>query len=285
VERGADRLALIAGRIQTLPPSHDENTANAASDPSSQPLLSNDQDLQPQVSNQTTVSPQGEDKAPGSLLLERDPISNASQTNVYDGGSDLPPSLNKSETCIEALITPATPAAEVNGKVQPTLVSSIDQNSSDSTFASEQHLQQQIQQHRFFTPKQISSAIAASENIRLLSSVTVALIVVLSYLGFPLLGTYIIKSIISFRPLYLLLLTNVTVVLAQLLFGKQRGFQRAARDENENTQPNGYGWAEQVSRTLETGLVMQKAFDAVFMDCSVYAITVICGLSLAQLFS
>jgi hypothetical protein len=57
VERGADRLALIAGRIQTLPPSHDENTANAASDPSSQPLLSNDQDLQPQVSNQTTGTP------------------------------------------------------------------------------------------------------------------------------------------------------------------------------------------------------------------------------------
>ena len=215
------------------------------------------------------------------MLLERDPISNASQTNIYGGGSDLPPSLNESEACIEALRTPAAPAAEVSGKVQPTLVSSIDQNSSASTLASEQHLQQ----HRFFTPKQICSAILASENIRLLSSVTVALIVVLSYLGFPLLGTYIIKSIISFRPLYLLLLTNVTVVLAQLLFGKQRGFQRAARDENETTQLNGYGWAEQVSRILETGLVMQKAFDAVFMDCSVYAITVICGLSLAQLFS
>ena len=57
MERGADRLALIAGRIQTLPPSHDENTTNAASDPSSQPLLSNDQDLQPQVSNQTTGTP------------------------------------------------------------------------------------------------------------------------------------------------------------------------------------------------------------------------------------
>lgn len=216
------------------------------------------------------------------MLLERDPITNASQTNAYDGGTNLPPPLHESETSIEAL---RTPASEVNGNVQSPLVSSIDQNSSASTLGSEQHLQQQIQRHRFFTPNQLSSAIAASENIRLLSSVTLALIVVLSYLGFPLLGTYIIKSIISFRPLYLLLLTNVTVVLARLLFGKQRGFQRAARDENETTQRNGYGWAEQVSRTLETGLVMQKAFDAVFMDCSVYAITVICGLSLAHLFS
>lgn len=215
------------------------------------------------------------------MLLEPDPIANASQTNAYDGGSNLPPPLHKSETSIEAL---RTPASEVICKVQSPLVSSIDQNSSASTLGSEQHLQQQVQRHRFFTPNQISSAIAASENIRLLSSATVALIVILSYLGFPLLGTYIIKSIISFRPLYLLLLTNVTAVLAQLLFGKQRGFQRAARDENETTQLNGgYGWAEQVSRTLETGLVMQKAFDAVFMDCSVYAVTVICGLSLAHL--
>lgn len=57
VDRGADRLALIAGRIQSLPPSHDENATISASDPSSQPLISNDQDLQPQVSNQTTGTP------------------------------------------------------------------------------------------------------------------------------------------------------------------------------------------------------------------------------------
>jgi hypothetical protein len=56
MDRGADRLALIAGRIQTLPP-HDENTTSSASDPSSQPLISNDRDLQPQVSNQTTGTP------------------------------------------------------------------------------------------------------------------------------------------------------------------------------------------------------------------------------------
>ncbi|KAM4074493.1 hypothetical protein ACJW30_10G097600 [Castanea mollissima] len=63
------------------------------------------------------------------------------------------------------------------------------------------------------------------------------------------------------------------------------GFERAAGDENETSSLNGYGWAEQVGNTLETGLVMQKALDAIFMDCSVYAIIVICGLSLASLFS
>lgn len=214
-------------------------------------------------------------------MEKHDPITNACQTEADIGESNLAPPLRKCEISVEAL---GTCASEFSGKAQSPLVSSIDQNSSASTLNSEQHLEQQRPQHRF-TPNQISSAIASSERTRFLCSVTVALLVLLSYLGFPLLGSYIIKSMLSFRPLYLLLLTNVTIVLARLLVDKQTGFERAARDENETPSLNGYGWAEQVGNTLETGLVMQKALDAIFMDCSVYAIIVICGLSLASLFS
>lgn len=58
VDRGADRLALITGRIQTLPSSsHDENTTTLGPDPLYQPLISNGQDLQPHVSDQTTGTP------------------------------------------------------------------------------------------------------------------------------------------------------------------------------------------------------------------------------------
>lgn len=224
----------------------------------------------------------GDDEALGSLLLKRDSITNVSETNAYDGGSNITPSIHQCETSIKAV---RAPSSEVSGKeVHSPMVSLIDQNSSASTLSLDQRLEHQTQRHRFFTPNQISSAITASEDTRLLCSVTIALLVVLSYQGFPLLGSYIIKTIISFRPLYLLLLTNVTVVLARLLFYKQRGFERAAQDENETSSLNGFGWAEQVSRSLETGLVMQRALNAVFMDCSVYAIVVICGLSLAQLF-
>ncbi|KAL4603348.1 hypothetical protein ACB092_10G117800 [Castanea dentata] len=265
MERGSDRLALITGRIQSLPPSssHEEITTDS-DNPSSQPL----------ISHPAAVSPHGED--------EHDPVTNASQTEADIGESNLAPPLRKCEISVEAL---GACASEFSGKAQSPLVSSIDQNSSASTLDSEQHLEQQRPQHRFFTPNQISSAIASSERTRILCSVTVALLVVLSYLGFPLLGSYIIKSMLSFRPLYLLLLTNVTIVLARLLADKQTGFERAAGDENETPSLNGYGWAEQVGNTLETGLVMQKALDAIFMDCSVYAIIVICGLSLASLFS
>lgn len=248
VDRGSDRLALITGRIQTLPSSPEENTTDSGSDPSSQPLISHDQHLQP------TVSSHGEDEVSGSLLQKHDPITNAGQTDDYNGESNLVPTLRECETSIESLR--AYPS-EVSGKAQSTLISSIDQNSSASTLGSERHLEQQRPRRRFFTPNQIHSAIAASESTRLLCSVTVALLVVLSYLGFPLLGSYIIKSILSFKPLYLLLLTNVTVVIARLLIDKQRGFESAARDENETPSLNGYSWAEQVGKTLETGLVMR----------------------------
>lgn len=73
-------------------------------------------------------------------------------------------------------------------------------------------------------------------------------------------------------------------MLTRLTFEKQRDFERAARDESE-TPLNGYGWAEQLSKSFEMGLVMQKAFDALSVDCSVYVIFVICGLSLSQLFT
>lgn len=274
MERGSDRLALITGQIQSLPSSsssHEEITIDS-DNPSSQPL----------ISHTAAVSPHGEDEGSGSFMVKHDPITDACQTDADIGESNLAPPLRKCEISDEAL---GACASEFNGKAQSPLVSSIDQNSSASTLNSEQHLEQQRPQHRFFTPNQISSAIASSERTRFLCSVTVALLVVLSYLGFPLLGSYVIKSMLSFRPLYLLLLTNVTIVLARLLVDKQTGFERAARDENETTSLNGYGWAEQVGNTLETGLVMQKALDAIFMDCSVYAIIVICGLSLASLFS
>lgn len=273
-------MALITGRIQTLPPP-DKNARSEDADPLDQPSIPNDQDLQPQIPNQATVSPHGEDEEPSSLLPEHDAINNGSQT-TDNGGGNVPPPLHKFETSVEAI---RVPASEVNGKVRSSLVSSVDQNPSASTVGSEPHVAQQTRGHKFFTSSQINSAIAASGKMRLLCSVTVALLVLLSHLGFPLPGTYIIKSVISFRPLYLLLLTNVTIVLAHLLSGKQRRFERAARVDNEATRLDGYGWAEQVSWGLEKGLVMQKAFDAMFMDCSIYVTIVICGLSVAHLFS
>ncbi|OMO91003.1 hypothetical protein COLO4_18713 [Corchorus olitorius] len=56
--------------------------------------------------------------------------------------------------------------------------------------------------------------------------------------------------------------------------------ERVNREENrKNVSADDNNWAEQLSKTFEVGLVVQKVIDAVFMDCSVYAVIVICGLS------
>ncbi|KAL5783231.1 hypothetical protein ACOSP7_008260 [Xanthoceras sorbifolium] len=275
LERGSDRLAFIAGRIpppSQLPPF--EPTAD-----SSQPLVSTHEP--PHLSDQTTVSsPDVEDKGKsdvsGSVLLKQDPFIDSGLSVAHDTGSSVEPSLPESGTGFVA-----------NGKEQSPPVVSTHQNPSVSTSSVEENLEPpQIYQHSFFTPSRIKSAIAATEIARLFCSVAVAVVVVLSSLGFPLLGSdNITMSIVSFRPLYLVLLTNLTVVVLRLLYDNQVGSQRGIKGGFKIPSTDASGWAEQVSKALEVGLVMQKVIDAFFIDCSVYSLIIICGLSFASLAS
>lgn len=150
----------------------------------------------------------------------------------------------------------------------------------DSISQQQQPLAEEEVPERFMVPSDVSSAINASRVTRLCCSVIVALLVVASYLGFSL-----IKSVISFRPLYLVLLTNSTVVVARLFVsGKQIGFGRSRRRQNNDADSSSSSseWDAQLAKTLEIGLVVQSVLDAVFMDCAVYAIVLICGLSLVH---
>uniref|UniRef100_A0A5B6YNP8 Uncharacterized protein n=1 Tax=Davidia involucrata TaxID=16924 RepID=A0A5B6YNP8_DAVIN len=274
VDRGSDRLAIITGRIQTLPSSSSEpHHSHTASCP---PLISNDHhDFQTHLSDQSLVSPHGEDKPFSSLLPKHDASTESGQFNASDDGSRSQPLLRKCETSTEAL---RAPAWEANVRVQSSPVSSTVQNSSISASDTDHHFQSQTHHHKFFTPNQISSAIAASESIRIYCSLAVAILVVLSYVGFPILGSHIIML----RPLYLLLLANISVVLARLLLEKQGEFERAEQEANNVPSMEEYSLAEQVGKALESGLVLQNIMAALFMDSSVYATVVICGLSLAQ---
>ncbi|OIW08379.1 hypothetical protein TanjilG_03055 [Lupinus angustifolius] len=75
-------------------------------------------------------------------------------------------------------------------------------------------------------------------------------------------------------PLYLVLVTNLTVVFAKLLSTKNiRRYAISSGGDQGDAQ---------LVRALEFGLVLQNVVDAFFMDCSVYAIVVVCGLSLVQ---
>ncbi|XP_047340146.1 uncharacterized protein LOC124943715 [Impatiens glandulifera] len=122
--------------------------------------------------------------------------------------------------------------------------------------------------NRFFSPSKINSAVAASETVRLLCSIVIAILPILSSFGFPIL------SIIVFRPLYLLLLTNFTIVLARLLLENDR-----VRSTTRNVE---YDLVGLIGKTLELGLVFQNVMGAILIDCSVYATLVVCGISVAR---
>ncbi|KAJ6330111.1 hypothetical protein OIU76_008856 [Salix suchowensis] len=99
----------------------------------------------------------------------------------------------------------------------------------------------------------IASSAETSEKSRLRCSVAVALLDVLLHLGFPLLGSNFTRSVIISRPLYLDLLTNVTPVLAPLLFNNHRGFEGAVEAENKipSTGGSGTDWTGQAGDALE----------------------------------
>lgn len=256
VERGSDRLALITGRRQTLP-------SSTESEPPS--LHNNNQQF-----STTPDFPQIENK---------DCVAESALLNNDDDRIQEQPIMRKRETRVEPS---RSPAFELDGKVQPSLVLSTVQNSSSvSTPNRDPHFEPQTRQRKVFTPSHISSAITATEGTRIYFSVAAAFFVVLSYIGFPILGSFIIKGVLLSRPLYLVLLTNISIVLARLLLGKQGRVERVEQEASNVPLEGGFR-LDQVGKALESGLVLQKIISALFMDCSVYAIVVICGLSMAQ---
>ncbi|KAK6912089.1 hypothetical protein RJ641_024182 [Dillenia turbinata] len=134
----------------------------------------------------------------------------------------------------------------------------------------------------FFSSKQVSTCIMTSEGTRMICSVIIALLTVQSYAHFPIFGTTIVtsKSLIVIRPLYTLLLTNFAIVLSLLILEKRRNVEYVVQEEKEGPGEHNANFAR-VFRVMERSLVFYQALYAIFIDCSVYSVIVICGLSLA----
>ncbi|KAL1833162.1 uncharacterized protein LOC108205212 [Daucus carota subsp. sativus] len=251
-ERGSDRLALITGRLNSLPSSKSFS------------------DLPP------TVVPQKEDKHTTSFScdLSNDP----SQHEKYEGGTGIEQHRVQSHSSSQESRPSALDADE---KIKQRPVSSKTEGSPISTLNAE-HQSANIEpvihaRSNGISPRQISIAVAASEMIRIYCSLAAAIVVFLSYIGFPILGNGIIKSVILSRPLYLLMVTNISIVLVPLLLDKQRPVNSSA--EASGASPLG---AFQFGKALEVGMMLQQVFGGLFMDCSVYSVVVVCLLSLAQ---
>ncbi|KAF8034812.1 hypothetical protein BT93_C0973 [Corymbia citriodora subsp. variegata] len=269
VERGSDRLALITGRIQSLPPA----------DPSQPPYPSSP--LTPDQSDGTALN-RGEDQGFETVLPKDHQSGDASETDGSRGRENVEFPSENNRTSNEQSEAPSLEISE-----EPETYSSLasHQNASHPTIHEGPASVPQALRSMSISPNEISSAIDSSVSARLLCSMVMGLLVVLSDIGFPLLGNKIIRSILMLRPLFLVLLTNVTLVLAPLVLDKQSTVASTVIGENKIPSANGSDWTDQVGNSLELGFLMMKVMDAVIMDCSVYSVVVVCGLSLTQIFS
>ncbi|CAA2971021.1 Hypothetical predicted protein [Olea europaea subsp. europaea] len=225
-------------------------------------------------------SPQHEEKISGSLLANHDSSDQFDQLNNSEDKAQplstlLPtlPKLSTRKSDDDGNIESSRAAVLLGDKEESSPVSS-----SIQTPATDSGIQRHSHQN-LSTANQICISIAASENTRICCSIAAAILVLLSYSGFPFLGWGIFRSIICLRPLCLLLITNVSIVVARLLLEKQG---REERQKSSVPSIGGDGMIDQVAKALELGLLMQKIVGALFMDSSIYAVVLVCGLSVAQ---
>ncbi|KAL3819037.1 hypothetical protein ACJIZ3_004942 [Penstemon smallii] len=250
LERGSERLALITGRIQSLPEAGTFSRNPFVIYSSRDKHITTNSSLPFQDSGKEASLDQILNKPVETLLHNRDKDTSKATRSVSSLGAD------------EEL-------SQVSSSIQSPLLDH----------------QYERQSHRnLLTMGQICTAIAASENIRVHCSVAAAVLVILSYTGIPILSWHVVRSTILFRPLYLLLLTNISIVLARLIMGSQGPESRMAQTKRNSVPAfGGNGLVDLVGKALEAGLLMQNIVGALSMDFSIYAVVLICGLSLIRM--
>ncbi|XP_016485472.1 uncharacterized protein LOC107805889 [Nicotiana tabacum] len=128
-----------------------------------------------------------------------------------------------------------------------------------------------------FSLRDINSCILISENKRVICSVMISFLVVLSYAHLPH-SIARSNSFIASRPLYILLLTDLTIVIARII-RKEVVPDEERREDRQRVNDFGHNWDGALT-ILEYGLVLYQTIRAIFIDCSFYLVIVICGLSL-----
>ncbi|MBA0549949.1 hypothetical protein Golob_020939 [Gossypium lobatum] len=138
-------------------------------------------------------------------------------------------------------------------------------------------------QPNLFSSKLVNSCIIASERARSLCALVIAICVLLSHINFPLLGLSIGRSdsTVASKPLYIILLTDLAIVLSRLFLDKKGVVSAEVEEEKPAaaSQDNKENWDGAVM-LLERGLVAYQTMRALFIDFSIYAVVVICGTSL-----
>ncbi|KAG5000800.1 hypothetical protein AAZX31_08G203900 [Glycine max] len=290
-ERGSDRMALITGRINALPPTppssasspthrniprHAQSMSVAAFDSNSDdqqqhhlpPRHQRPQSLSAFTDYHEDLTGGAENKRSVSLSsarLKHQGGFRYSNMESFDFNPEEEPLIQDSDTITEA----NNQVSEGNvAKMKPPSVPSNTKNPAHDT----QQLKQPLRHNKdtFFSSRELNICILASEPTRALSSLIIALLVVFYYM--------ISERVLASRPLYILLLTDVTIVLARLYGGKASVLEEAEGEKVKATG-DGHNWGDAV-KLMERGLVTYQAIRGLFIDCSIYLVVVVCGTSL-----
>ncbi|KAF3529747.1 hypothetical protein DY000_02036767 [Brassica cretica] len=260
LERGSDRLAFITGQINDVPP---PPPPPPSSDPTS---LS-----QSHLPTDDTVPPRDQTRT------DRGTAFTSHQENTSDALFDNVNHIihqRRAESLQPHKYTETSAEASASTTLQqPSPATSTTQTPPVVDLGASQAFTPLVSFANTITPNHIGAAIDASEYARMFSSLVIALLVILSHLGFSSLGS----SIVSFRPVFLLLLTDATIVLGRVLLSHRGAPSSASRREN-----SGQGIAAQVGNALETVMMIKKIMNAISMDFSLYAVILICGLLFTQ---
>ncbi|CAL0308762.1 unnamed protein product [Lupinus luteus] len=248
-ERGSDRMALITGRINALPPTPNSPTSSPtyrqpprahslSYHPSeSDNILDNDHQARHYL---LVFSGSAEEKHDASAPFSRLKHQTGFKYSNFDNFNNIGEG--------ESLLQEGS-EGDVGAKTKPSSVTSRAQNESLDT---KQKKKLGWHKHTFFSSRELNLSILASETTRAVCSLIIALLVVFFYM--------ISERIAATRPLYIVLLTDMTIVLGRLYREKGRALEET-EGENVETPRDGHSWGDAV-KLMERGLVAYQAIRA-----------------------
>jgi len=128
---------------------------------------------------------------------------------------------------------------------------------------------------RNVSAQQVIMAVAETEYERMLCTLLVAVLVILSYARLPIVGSRVFRRILLFRPLFLLIIADIALIVRRLIPLSQKNLVKGEKDDTKSILGDGFAWAEDAGRALELGLVLQSVMGALFTDCMIYAAVII----------
>ncbi|EOA38439.1 hypothetical protein CARUB_v10010065mg [Capsella rubella] len=243
MERGSDRLALITGQLHNLdyPSSPSSSSASSSSSSASHNRTYSESNFKPQTQSQHH-------------LIQESPSLKYHFKEEVKERSEEP---KRSSVLHKPLQSEPTKPEE----------------------ATRSSVKSQNQRPRSnFSSKKLNASIISSERSRSLSSLAIAAFVIL----LPRLNIISSGSILALRPLWLLILTDCAIVMSHLTMEASRGgfsHEIGEEEEEEGKGKSGENWSD-AEKLLERGVVVYQALRAMFIDCSLYMVIVICGDSL-----